>query len=42
MCHLANAHYFTGPGVYTQDGFFFHLAGPVAPTDIAIVHWVRY
>ena len=26
--------------VVTQDSFFCHLAGPVEPTSVAIVHWV--
>ena len=25
---------------YIQDVFFWHLAGPVAPTGKAIVHWI--
>ena len=25
---------------YIQDDFFCHLAGPVAPTGKAIVHWI--
>ena len=25
----------------SQDGFFCHLVGPVVPTGIANVHWVR-
>ena len=42
MRHLANAHYVTGPaGInYIQDVFFWRLAGPVAPTGKAIVHWI--
>ena len=43
MRHLANAHSVTGPaGKYIQDAFFWRLVGPVAPTDKAIVQFLRY
>ena len=33
----------TGPaGYYIQDVFFWRLAGPVAPTGKAVVHWIGY
>ena len=40
MRHLANAHSVTGPAGSIQDVFFWRLAGPVAPTGKAIVHWI--
>ena len=30
------------PGKCIQDIFFWRLAGPVAPTGKAIVHWIGY
>ena len=40
--HLANVH--SGPvlPVFIQNDFFCRLAGPVAPTGKAIVHWIGY
>ena len=41
MRHLANAHSVTGPaGSIYRTSFFWRLAGPVAPTGKAIVHWI--
>ena len=41
--HLANAHSRDRScRYYIQDVFFWHLAGPVALTGKAIVHWIGY
>ena len=41
MCHLANAHYMTGPaGILHRMAFYCCLAGPVGAIGKAYVHWV--
>ena len=41
MRQLANALSVTGPpGSIYRNVLFWHLAGPVAPTSKAIVHWI--
>ena len=32
----------TGQPVETQDGFFYHLAGRSALTELANMHWIGY
>ena len=41
MCHLANAHYMTGPASGNTGRLFCRLAGlSVLVTGLAIVHWI--
>ena len=40
--HLANVHSDWSCRYFIQNDFFCRLAGPVAPTGKAIVHWIGY